>query len=385
MSASIENLYNLPDISVIDNIDIESMKKEMIEDFEKSYQEETGESITLYPADKDRLKLDIVANKLYQAYQCIDKAFRMNFLKYAYGDYLKHLGANKKIFKQGARPAVTVLRFMLQEARTQVTAIPKGKRATAGDNVFFSTDDYAEIPAGELFVDIPATCTDAGIIGNKYVPGQINVLADKIPYISGVQNVSESTGGSVEESDADFRERIFLAPSSYSTAGPEDAYIYWVRQYNSSAIEDVKVHTNGDAIIDIRIVLKDGELPSEAFLDGLTTYLTASAIKPLTDKFTVAAPDTVSYELDFTYYIARSNKENVESIQASAEEAAHAFTIWQKTHIGADINTDMLIEFLRAAGVKRAVIRKPTYTAVSSTQVAIANTITVSYGGLEDD
>lgn len=385
MAINIENLMALPDISVIGDINVESLKKELISDFEKIYKEETGESVTLYPADRDRIKLNAVANKLYQAYQCIDKGFRMNFLKYAYGDYLKHLGAMKKTFRQESKPAVTKLRFYLQETRTQATAIPQGKRATAGDNVFFATDDYAEIAAGDSFVDISATCTETGTIGNQYVPGQINVMADKIPYVAGVENITESDGGSGEETDADFRERIFLAPSSYSTAGPEDAYIYWVKQHNSSAIKDVKITNTEDAEVDIRLVLTDGALPSSAFLDDLNNYLTTSAIRPLTDKIIVAAPDVVEYDLDFTYFIGRSNKENVETIQKAAEEARDAYVIWQKTHIGADINTDILVEFLRAAGVKRAIIREPGYTVIRDTEIAVAINISMSYGGLEDD
>lgn len=385
MAVNVDKLYGLPDISVIDGVDIESIKKEMVADFEALYKEETGESITLYPADRDRIKLDIVANKLYQAYQCIDKGFKMNFLKYAYGDYLEHLGALKKTFKQESRPAVTVLRFTLQEPRAQVTAIPGGKRATSGDNVFFATDDYAEIAAGELFADVPATCTEAGTEGNGYMPGQINTMVDRIPYIESVQNITESDGGSGEESDADYRERIFLAPSAYSTAGPEDAYIYWVRQYNSAAIEDVRVNTTDDATVDIRLVLNGGVLPSAGFIADLTAYLSESAIKPLTDKMTVAAPDVVEYELDFTYYIGRSNKDNVETIQASAEEAKDAYIAWQRTHIGVDINTDVLVEFLRAAGVKRAEIRKPGFTVISDTQIASAVSVNMAYGGLEDD
>lgn len=384
MAADIQNLYDLPDISVIDDVDIEGIKREMIADFEAFYKEETGEDITLYPADKDRIKLNIVANKLFQAYQYIDKGFKMNFLKYAYGDYLKHLGAMKKTFKQGASSAVTILRFTLVEPRTQVTAIPKGKRATAGDNIFFATDDYAEIAAGQTYTDVQATCTESGTMGNKYVPGQINVMVDKIPYIASVANVVTSDGGSGEESDTAFRERIFLAPSSYSTAGPEDAYIYWVRQYNS-AIEDVKVTTTSDAVVDIRIVLVDGALPSTAFLADLTDYLKNSAICPLTDKMTISAPDVVEYELNFTYYIGRSNKNNVEAIQKAAEEAKDAYITWQKTHIGTDINTDVLIEFLRAAGAKRVVIEKPLFTIISSTQIASAASVEMAYGGLEDD
>ena len=77
--------------------------------------------------------------------------------------------------------------------------------------------------------------------------------------------------------------------------------------------------------------------------------------------------------------------ENVETIQAAVEDAANAFVIWQKTHIGADINTDMLTEFLRAAGAKRAPISKPTYTAIGNTEIAVAKSVTILYGGLEDD
>lgn len=385
MSDSIDKLYNLPDISVIDDIDIEQIKKEMVDDYQRAYEQETGEPIILYPADKDRIKLNIIANKLYQAYQCIDNGFRMNFLRYAYGEYLDQLGANRKIYRQEARPAVTILRIELEEARSQVTAIPKGKRATAGDNVYFATDDYAEIPAGELTIDVAATCTQAGTAGNGYSTGQINALADKIPYIASVSNVSDSSGGSAKESDSDFRERVYLAPSSYSTAGTEDAYIYWIKQYNSAAIEDVKVQTKGDATVDIRLVLFGGELPSKAFIDGVTTYLTSSGVKPLTDKIVVSAPDVVGYDLDCTYYIGRSNKENIDAIQASATEAVNEWILWQKTHIGADINTDMLVAYLRAAGIKRVVIRSPGYTAISDTQIAIAKNIILLYGGLEND
>ncbi len=385
MAIKIEDLMALPDISLIDDISIEGIKQEMISDFEAIYQEETKESITLYPTDKDRIKLNAVANKLFQAYQCIDRGFRMNFLKYAYGDCLEQLGAMKKTFRQGAKPAVTILRFFLQEARTQVIAIPKGKRVTAGDNIFFATDDYAEITAGDLSVEVAATCMEAGTVGNQYVPGQINMLVDPVPYVAGVENITESDGGSGEESDADFRERVFLAPSSYSTAGPADAYIYWVKQYNSAAIEDVRVANEGDAKVDIRLVLTNGALPSDAFLVGLEEYLATSAIRPLTDKVMIAAPDVVEYELDFTYYIGRGSKENIEAIQKAAEEAKDAYVTWQKTHIGADINTDVLVEFLRAAGVKRAVIRKPGYVAIKNTEIASAAKITMEYGGLEDD
>ena len=93
---------------------------------------------------------------------------------------------------------------------------------------------------------------------------------DPVPYVKSVVNVTKSDGGSGEESEESFRERIFLAPSSYSVAGPADAYEYWVKQYNSAAIEDVKIYEPVEAVVDIRILLQGGVLPSETFLFRLS-------------------------------------------------------------------------------------------------------------------
>lgn len=85
-----------------------------------------------------------------------------------------------------------------------------------------------------------------------------------------VTNITKSEGGAGEETEENFRERIFLAPSSYSTAGPSDAYEYWVKQYNSAAIEDVKIYEPEDAVVDIRILLNGGELPDTDVLQRLS-------------------------------------------------------------------------------------------------------------------
>jgi phage-related baseplate assembly protein len=115
------------------------------------------------------------------------------------------------------------------------------------------------------------------------------------------------------------------------------------------------------------------------------TFLTESPIRPLTDHILLAPPDVVEYDLDLTYYIARSSRDNAETIQEAAEDAVNAFTIWQKTNIGTDLNTDVLTEFLRATGVKRAVIRSPQFTVINDTQIAVVRNTTILYGGIEDD
>ena len=385
MANEIQKLYNLPEISFIEGITYEGILNEMVADFETKYTEETGRKIKLRPGDKEHIHLRVLAGQYYQMYQQLDYAAKKNLLKYSKGDFLKHLGAFKKTFIQEPRAAAVKVRFTLSEVRKDVIYIPEGTRVTAGDGVYFATDDYAEVAAGESYADVTCTCETAGDIGNNYQPGTIEIIVDPVPYVKSVVNVTKSDGGSGEESEESFRERIFLAPSSYSVAGPADAYEYWVKQYNSAAIEDVKIYEPVEAVVDIRILLQGGALPSETFCSGCLQYLKDNPIIPLTDNNYVLPPDVVGYDLKATYYISRSDINNVKSIQDSIEAAKDTYLNWQRTKIGRDLNPDALIEFVRAAGGKRCVIESPVFTVIPETSVAQEKTVEFVYGGIEDD
>ena len=384
-SNEIQKLYDLPEISFIDDITFDEILEEMISDYESFYEEKTGQKITLRPGDKEYIHIRIEAAQYYQMYLKLDNSAKMNLLKYSKGDFLKHLGAFKKTFIDQPKAAIVTARFTLSGVRKDVIYIPAGTRITAGDTIYFETDEYAEISAGAEYVDIPCTCQTVGTVGNDYIVGQISTIVDPVPYVAAVSNITKSEGGTGEESEESFRERIFLAPSSYSTAGPADAYEYWVKQYNSAAIEDVKIHEPEEAIVDIRILLKGGEIPSQTFCDGALAYLKENPIIPLTDNDQVAPPDIVNYKLKATYYIARSNINNIASIQESIEGAKETYLNWQKTKIGRDINPDALTEFVRAAGGKRVAIESPVFTRIPETSIAIESEVEFVYGGVEDD
>ena len=384
-SNEIQKLYDLPEISFIDDITFDEILEEMISDYESFYEEKTGQKITLRPGDNEYIHIRIEAAQYYQMYLKLDNSAKMNLLKYSKGDFLKHLGAFKKTFIDQPKAAIVTARFTLSGVRKDVIYIPAGTRITAGDAIYFETDEYAEISAGAEYVDIPCTCQTVGTVGNDYIVGQISTIVDPVPYVAAVSNITKSEGGTGEESEESFRERIFLAPSSYSTAGPADAYEYWVKQYNSAAIEDVKIHEPEEAIVDIRILLKGGEIPSQTFCDGALAYLKENPIIPLTDNDQVAPPDIVNYKLKATYYIARSNINNIASIQESIEGAKETYLNWQKTKIGRDINPDALTEFVRAAGGKRVAIESPVFTRILETSIARESEVEFVYGGVEDD
>lgn len=380
---SIEALANLPDIDFMEK-DVETLLTAMISEYETAYQETTGESKTLADGDPVRIWIYGQALRIYAAYQLIDQAAKYNLLKYSNGDYLDNLGARVGVTREAASAATVTQRFNLAATQASAVAIPSGTRVSPGNNVFFATAEYAEIPAGETYIDVTAECTAAGTVGNGYLAGQITTLVDPIQYVAGTVNTNKSQGGAEVEDDASLRERIFLKPESFSVAGPEDAYVYFAKAYSQS-VEDVSVSSPSAGTVDVRFILTDGEIPTEAMIDGMKDYLSDTKRRPLTDNLTVGAPEQVAYTIDLTYYIKTSNKETAVSIQAAVETAVSTYKNWQRIRIGRDINPSELISRIIQAGAKRVVVNEPSFTALTATEVAVEGSVTVTYGGLEDE
>ena len=284
-----------------------------------------------------------------------------------------------------ATAATTTLRFTLSAERDTATGIPQGTRVSTAGSIYFATDVYAEIPAGSTTVDVPATCTVAGTDGNGFAVGELSTIVDPIPYVASVSNTTATEGGAEIESDDDLAERVFLAPGAYSTAGPEDGYLYHAKAYNA-AIGDVVATSNQAAgTVDIVFIMADGRTPGEEMIEGLEGYLQGKTIRPMTDLVRVAAPQEVQYTINLTYYINRSDSAQAVTIQQQVAAAVEQYKTWQRA-IGRDINPSQLVRMVMDAGAKRVTVTAPTYTTVDATKVsALQGEAVISYGGLEDD
>lgn len=381
---SLKELENYPDISFIENMTLDDMKEQMISDFQKKYEELTGTSIVLGKADPVRLILYAASLQLYQGMQYIDNAVKQSFLKYSYGDFLENLGALKGITRNQGAPARAVIRFTLSETREAAIVIPKGTRVTPGGNLFFCTEEERVILPGDISADIPAVCTNIGENGNGYDAGSIKVLVDKLPYVAGVTNIDRTYGGAEVESDENLAERIYLAPSRYSVAGPDDAYRYWVKTYNPS-ITDVKVTSPVPGTVDIRFAIDDGEVPPPELIEEVETYLMEGERRPLTDLVTVGAPEVFEFNVNVKYWINETDRIKAATIQRSVDEAISGFAYWQRKQIGRDINPSMLNHLIIQAGAKRTEITEPVFTVVGDAGLAVMVSRTVTYGGIESD
>lgn len=379
-------LENLPEISILneEGITLEALQSEIIADYEDCYKEITGKEITLYPTDEIAIEMNVIAGVLYQLCVIMDERYRMNFLPYMYGNILKNWASNFGFTGSGIKSATVALRFHAAAIQDFAVGVPKGTRATAGDNIFFKTDEYAEIKAGEKYVDVPATCTTEGAVGNGYRTGQIATIADPVNLVIGVENISISDGGRDEYTDEELRELVLNFPSTYSTAGPEDAYLQIIKGYSERIVSARRIDAD-DAVVRVCIMCEDGELPEESYCEQVRKYVLEQRSTPDTDKIEIVAPEAVQYELNVIYYISEEKKDVAESIKVGVEDAAMSFVRYTQENIGYDINTDTLTAYAKAAGARRLEIISPGYQMISENQIAICTCINIRYGGLEEE
>lgn len=383
MSDRINALKNAPEVSFIDEKSITDIRDEMVRDFEK-YMMQEGQPVNLGRASIYTAILNAAACQVFQAMKYIDRAGKQNLLKYSYGDYLDNLALFKGVKRQPSRSAVTTLRFTLSELRTSPTIIPIGTRASTVRDEYFATTAYAEVPAGEMSIDVPAVCTETGEKGNGIDLNAIHILVDPVPYIEKVRNVEITQGGADVESDDSLADRAYLAPSGFSTAGPEDSYKYHAMAYNSAIGDVVASSDHAAGQVDVVFLMNDGSNPTSSVISGLKAYLNGKDINPMTDLVNVSAPSEQSFDINMTYYIGKNDMSLASAIQSAVNGAVEEYIRWQR-HIGRDINPNKLTQLVINAGAKRAEIRSPIFKKLAGSEVAKIGIKSVVYGGLEDD
>lgn len=381
----LKELKNYPDVDFIENKSIDEMKTDFLRDMKEEYRRITGNELILHDADPVKLVSEACCLQLYQIAQYANRAGKVALLKYSFGEYLENIGALKGIRRIEGSAARTRLRFTLSMKRNNATVIPPGTRVTASDGVYFETAELLEIPAGEMIGETGAVCKEMGSKGNGYVPGMLRTMVDPVAYVDNVENIVETEGGADRESDENLAERIYLAPSSWSVAGPDDAYKYWVKTYDV-AITDVRVFSPEPGIVEIYFIMQDGELPDQAIIDGVESFLRQEDVRPLTDLVMVKQPEERHYQIDATYYINESDRNRAAVIVKQVDAAVLEYIKWQRQKIGRDINPDELRKVMVMVGAKRVQVRSPTFEKIPRNCVAVLDgEAQVIYGGVEDD
>ena len=249
------------------------------------------------PSDVEMLLINSFCYELYLFNIKGNQAFRQNLVSFSSGAMLDYLGELVGVDRLPASPAVCTLQFTLVPGHSTVL-LPAGTRVESLDgSVIFQTDNDVQIPLTTNTVNVTATCQTNGIAGNGFDPGKITLLLDPQAYVTSVQNIDTTNSGSDDETDDELRERIKLAPASFSVAGPRDAYIYWAKTA-SPTIADVKCVTTNPGEVTLYPLCLGGLLASAELKQQILLICSADNIRPQNDTVLVSDPDVISYAID---------------------------------------------------------------------------------------
>lgn len=368
-------------VKIVDD-DPEKILAELIAD----YEQRTGK--TLQPAHIERLLINSFAYRETLTRQEINEAYRQQHVRFATGLMLDLCGDDVNTPRLEASAARCTIRFQAAEFVGEVN-IPIGTQISVGD-VVFATIEQGQLSSNRPQMDLQAECTQTGIRGNGWSIGQINTIQTALSGANTISahNISIPTGGAETESDDAYRERVLLAPESFSVAGSVGAYQYWARAV-SPAICDVHVANAldnlGNAIggtVAVTVLTKTG-LPSDELIAQVRTELSGEKKRPLCDTVVVNVPETVDYALNAELVLFTGA--NALEVKTTAEKAWASYESQRREKLGGDIVPLDIQKVLQVAGVYNVVLTAPTLQIIQPNQWARCTSVRISIKAEQQD
>lgn len=335
------------------------------------------------PADVEMLLINGFAYREMLLRGNINDTARQNLVDFGRGPMLDYLGALVGVTRLPASGALTRLQYSIVAGHTGVT-IPVGHRvqSTDGKVIFITTEE--KVVATDTFTAVlHATASPAGKIGNGYAIGTIAIILDPLAFVTAASNLGITIGGADDESDAEMRERIKLAPSAFSVAGPTGAYKYWAKSA-SALIVDVAVNSPAPGVVNIYPLLADGGIPGTPILDAVNAICNAEKIRPLTDTVNVIAPTAVNYAINvqLTKLPDADTTEIVTAVTAKME----AYKADRLNRMAVDAVINQIVALCMVPGVYNVTVVSPVAdVAANENEFTNCTGITVSVTGTHNE
>lgn len=360
--------------------DLQTIINDMIAD----YEQRTGR--VLYPGQVERLLINSFAYREQLIRERIQYAATQNLVDFANAPVLDYLGALLGVERLAASKASCIIRFNLVPGHSGVT-IPQGTRVGSSDGqVVFQTLSDEVVPVGTNTVDLTTECLNEGSSGNGLIANTLTNLLDPQPFISSVTNTSETGGGAEQETDVELRERIKLAPGSFSNAGSRGAYAYFAKSANPSIIDVAVIGPNdgvsgvGPGEVHIFPLMADGSTTPTTVLNEVDAVCNDEKIRPLTDEVIVTSPTQTPYdiEVDLTLY----TDADPTSTQAAVEAALNEYALAKRQTLGQDIKLTQIIGRSSISGVYDVSVVSPSSDIIiTPTEFGFCNSVTVNVIG----
>jgi phage-related baseplate assembly protein len=182
------------------------------------------------------------------------------------------------------------------------------------------------------------------------------------------------------ESDTALRQRVQLAPHSFSVAGPELAYVYWARSADPDVADATAVSpTPGQVVVTVLAASGNG-VPNAGVLNAVRNVLTGP-VRPLTDEVIVQPATLVPFAIEAQLTVFAGPDQALILQTAQASLAAH---LAAARKLGRDVTRSALIAALHVANVQKVELLSPVadividqseIASVTAESVTIAGTV----------
>ena len=346
----------------------------------------------LQPAQVERIVFNAIGYRIALVEQAINETANKCFAAFANGQALEEIGRPLGVTRLPAATATCILRFTLNDGHGAIS-IPSGIRIQSTDGqVVFKTIETKNVEAGDNLVDIKAECTAEGNIGNGYAEGDISVVLDPQPYLLSAENIDITANGGDAETDDELRQRIYLAPASFSVAGPKGAYKFFAKSAHPNIV-DVAVTIGHELLtpfavipgqVDIFPLMEDGSAPDTEIIDAINAICNDEKVRPLTDTVIVKAPVKTDYTISVQLILLTDavQQDVVDKVTANLE----AYRDARKHKLGVDVVLTQIIGACQVDGVYKVTIVSPGADIVAGeSDYNNCTAITVSVTGTHDE
>lgn len=209
------------------------------------------------------------------------------------------------------------------------------------------------------------------------IAARFGVVRQTVTPADTLNNVS-----AVIETDDSLLNRILLAPSGFSVAGPADAYRFHALSADGRVLDASATSPEaGTVLVSVLSNENDGTASSE-ILQKVNAHLTADDIRPLTDYVIVKSAEIIPFSIDATlkFYAGPS----AAIVQQNAIDRLNNY-LKNSRKIGRDITIAALHAALTVEGVQNVILNSPTVDIViSDTQAGYCKSINISNGGIAE-
>lgn len=316
--------------------------------------------------------LSPTAIELTQAYIQMDRVLQLGFAQTTYGQYLDYRAAEHGLTRKEATKAAGTITI----TGANGTTIPAESLFSTGAGVPFQT--IAEVSIGETGqVDASVEAVFAGTSGNV-AAATITQIPVSIPGVTGVTNSNPTSGGTDEESDSAFLDRLLEKVRLPSTSGNTAHYKQWAKEV--AGVGDAKVFPvwNGPGTVKVVVIDVNNQPASGDIVTDVTEYI--EEVRPIGATVTVISATGVNIDVSATVTLTASAV--LADVQAAFETSLENYLkqiAFQQTYVSYAQVGSLLLDLEGVLDYENLTVNSGTgNVTIGDTQVAVKGTVTLS-------